>query len=551
MSKSPDIFLTTAPALCLTTVFATGIAIRFHHLAWGWLLVLELLCIALPWSQHRPGWAIALAASALMGFLRMAVAEMPKLDNYRQFLPRDLASAELRLIIRETPLLEDSLVELDIGRGQIIADLVTIQTLTDVTPRHATGRVALTSNDRELRQTLRNLQSGDVLFTQGTLVPLRSDEPLEAIYSNHLRSHGILHQYEVHEFELLASPPAHGIGRRLNQALRRLRVKLGRRLIQNIHSPEAARFALALGLGMSEFMPQESRRRQVVSGTVHVFAISGMHIGMVTLLLSMMLHWSGLPLYWQWGMLALCSASYVLLTGSSVSSIRALWMVWLALYAHWRFRRTAWLNTLGCAGGLALLANPWQLLDLGFQYSHLTVLVLLLGAPLIQRHAQLLAERNAWLPRELRPRHRTKVLQWFVCGLETSLIAWLGNLGLAMHLTPQLSWGAPLLNLPLGLLVALALALCPVRLLLGTLLPYYDRLWATILEQSLRITEAVAESGYRSAFIYTHPLLPTWAVTGYYCVFFTALIYGNYIVDLPVFRKTTGTNRTCGTCGTR
>ena len=147
MRKSHDIFFTTAPALCLTAVFAAGIAIRLHHLALGWLLALEFLCIASPWSQHRPGWAIALTVSGLAGFLRMAVAEMPILDNYRQFLPRDLASAELHLIVRETPLLEDSLVELDIGRGQVIAELVTIQTLTDITPCPTSGRVALTSSD--------------------------------------------------------------------------------------------------------------------------------------------------------------------------------------------------------------------------------------------------------------------------------------------------------------------------------------------------------------------------------------------------------------------
>ncbi|MBO4620082.1 MAG: ComEC/Rec2 family competence protein [Victivallales bacterium] len=525
MRKSPDLFLTTAPALCLTAVFAAGIAIRLHHLALGWLLVLEFLCIALPWSQHRPGWAIALSVCGLTGFLRMAVAEMPTFDNYRQFLPRDLASAELQLIIRETPLLEGALAELDVGRGLITADILTIRTLLDDAPHHATGRVALTAADSELRQHLRNLHPGDVLHTQGALVPIRADDTRSAFYGNFLRSRGILHQFEVLDFEPSNHSAATSPTQRLRQALRRLRVTLAERLIRNIRSPEAACLALALGLGMSEFTPRENRQRQVVSGTIHVFAISGMHIGMVTLLLSLLLRWSGLPLGWQWSGLAICATGYVLLTGSSISSLRALWMVWLALYATYRFRRTAWLNTLGCAGLLALLLNPWQLLDLGFQYSHLTVLVLLLGAPLVQRHSQLLAERNAWLPRELRPRHRVKVLQWFVCGLETSFIAWLGNLGLAMHLAPQLSWGAPLLNLPLGLLVALALALCPMRLLLGGLLPHYDRLWAAVLELVLRLTETVAESGYRSAFAYTHPLLPTWAVVLYYVGFFTIFIY--------------------------
>ena len=143
---------------------------------------------------------------------------------------------------------------------------------------------------------------------------------------------------------------------------------------------------------------------------------------------------------------------------------------------------------------------------------------------MVQSHTKLLAERDAWLPRELRPHRRTRLLQWLVGGLEASLLAWLGNLGLAMHLQPQLSWGAPMLNLPLGVLVAFALALCPIRLLLGAVLPAYDHLWARALEETCQLTAAIAESGHCSASVYTHPLLPAWAVALYYSAFFAALI---------------------------
>ena len=81
------------------------------------------------------------------------------------------------------------------------------------------------------------------------------------------------------------------------------------------------------------------------------------------------------------------------------------------------------------------------------------------------------------------------------------------------------------MNLPLGLLIALALAACPLRLLLGVILPRFDHWWAQALEWTMRLTEAVAESGHQSAFAYTHPLLPSWAVVCYYCVFFARLIY--------------------------
>lgn len=525
MSKSPPILFTTAPALCLTLTFALGIFMRLGSpFIWAGGFLLSICCASLalfPLCGKR--WCLALESALWLGFLRMHVAELPIGDDYRNHLLCERASAQIQLVIRETPLLEGKLAELDAGRGLVTADIVVIQTIADETPAPATGILVLTSSNGEQRQYLRALKPGDVLCADGILTPLRMDDPLEATYNRHLRSRGISHQFDVIEYETLETATSSGM-RRWVLKLRQYRAWLAERLVRNFRSPTNAQLALALGLGMNEFMPQETRRRQIVSGTIHVFAISGMHIGMVTLMLSVLLRWCGLGLNWQRALLAILAASYVLLTGSSISSLRALWMVWLALYATHRHRRTAWLNALGCAAGVALVVNPWQLLDLGFQYSHLTVLVLLLGAPLVKAHIGLLAERNAWLPRELRPRHRTKLLQWLVGGLDASLLAWLGNLGLAMHLNPQLSWGAPLLNLPLGILIALALALCPLRLLLGFLLPHYDHLWAAALEGTMRLTEALAESGHLSAFAYTHPPLPTWAVALYYVVFFTVLL---------------------------
>ena len=520
MRKFLDSSFTIAPALCLTLAFALGAAIRLERLGWGVLLAAEVLWLALwRWCGARRQ-AVALAISCLAGALRVMVAEVPKMDNYRQFLLSDRTSAELQLAICESPLLEGALAELDAGRGQVAAEILSLQTIADESPRRASGLVVLTAVDWELRQRLRALSPGEVIRAQGILVPERQ----VTLYRNSLRSRGIFHQFEVLEWES-APLSCHELrwGLRLRLASRRLRVRLAQRLIRGMQSPEAARVALALGLGMSEFLSRESRQKQVVSGTIHVFAISGMHIGMATLLLALLARWSGLPLRGQWCALAVCTGIYVLLTGSSISSLRALWMVWLALYASGRFRRAAWLNTLGCAAGVSLLVSPWQLLDLGFQYSHLTVLVLLLSAPVVQGHMRLLAERDAWLPRELRARRRTRALQWVVGGLEASLIAWLGNLGLAMRLNPQLSWGAPLLNLPLGVLIAVDLAACPLRLLLGTLLPHFDRLWAAGLEQLMLLTAAVAESGHQSAFVYAHPLWPTWMVMLYYAMFFTAL----------------------------
>ena len=453
----------------------------------------------------------------------MYFAEKPFSHSYRRSLHSELCSAELKLIIRQAPLLEGSLLELDAGRGTITADILAMKLASDDSFHAVNGCIVLNGDSLETRNQLRNLHLGECILAQGTLVPTFPPDPTQNFYNDYLLSQGIFHQFEVNTFEREPPQPLTAL-QVIRQNLRRIRIATAESLIRHFRSAENAQLVLALGLGMSEFIPRETRRRQMISGTIHVFAISGMHIGMVTLMFAFLLRRSGLPLRCQWYALGGFSTCYVLMTGSSISSIRALLMVWASLYASFRYRRTAWLNALGCAGGIALVMNPWQILDLGFLYTHLTVLVLLLGAPLVQTHLMLLAERKAWLPRELRPRHQIRLTQWFVGGLDASLLAWLGNLGISLHLQPQFSWGASLLNLPLGILIAIVLALCPLRLLLGAILPVYDSLWAYLLESVMQFTEAVAESGHHSAFEYTHPIMPLWAVGVYYIIFFSGLI---------------------------
>lgn len=523
MRKFSAIF-TTAPAFCLAFSFTLGVVAQLHH-AGSWCLLGAMILggVALLRRRHGGFHLMSLAICALLGAGRMHSAERPAPHSYRKRLLNELCSAELTLAIRDAPLLEGTLAAFDDERGLLTADIIAMRLATEDDFHPVTGRVSLTAGQFEDREPLRRLHPGECISAQGILSPAAYTDSLSATYSDFLRSRGIFHQFEIFSFRREPSRPPNAI-QRARLALRRLRVAIAERLVRNFHSAESARLVLALGLGMSEFVPQDIRRRQLVSGTIHVFAISGMHIGMVTLMLALLLRGSGLPLRCQWSALGILSACYVLLTGSSVSSIRALLMVWCALYASFRHRRVAWLNALGCAEGIALLANPWQILDLGFLYTHLTVMVLLLGAPLVQEHLRLLAERKAWLPRELRPRHQTRLTQWLVGGLDASLLAWLGNLGISLHLNPQLSWGAPFLNLPLGMLIALVLALCPIRLLLSVLAPRADAIWARLLEASMQLTEAVAESGHRSAFEFTHPIMPIWAAALYYAGFFTILL---------------------------
>jgi len=252
---------------------------------------------------------------------------------------------------------------------------------------------------------------------------------------------------------------------------------------------------LALGLGMSQFISKESRQRQLDAGTVHVFAISGMHLGFVALLMTWLLRWSLLRLRWQWLGVGAVAFAYTLLTGSATSALRALMMAWCIVYCRLRMRPPSWVNALGVAGCCTLLRQPLAVLDLGFVYSYSVMAVLLLSGPLLVAIGNAVSEHLAWLPRQERRHLRHDLAARALQALAGSLLAWMCSSGTALALNHRLALASPLYNIPLGTVVFVTLTACPLRLLAGVVLPWWDNLWAQGLSGCMKAMLWIAEAG--------------------------------------------------------
>ncbi|MGE5396246.1 MAG: DNA internalization-related competence protein ComEC/Rec2 [Chitinophagales bacterium] len=125
------------------------------------------------------------------------------------------------------------------------------------------------------------------------------------------------------------------------------------------------------------------------TGLVHVFSVSGFHVGFIVLLGT----WLGALLRWKnrtrflflSGLLLL----YGSLTGWPVSLVRAALMAWLALLAHYAGRENQALDSLCLAGILILLVNPASLFDISFQLSFLATWGIVYLYPIIQAQFKL------------------------------------------------------------------------------------------------------------------------------------------------------------------
>jgi competence protein ComEC len=137
----------------------------------------------------------------------------------------------------------------------------------------------------------------------------------------------------------------------------------------------------ALVLGQRDEMERDQQTAFVRSGTIHVLAVSGMHVGMIFIMVSQLLSFLGTGLTGRRlrGVLAMVALwAYAGLTGGTPSVLRATVMFTIFLIANMREQRPDRLNTLFVACFLLLLWDPSMLVQASFQLSFLAVLGILL-----------------------------------------------------------------------------------------------------------------------------------------------------------------------------
>jgi len=137
--------------------------------------------------------------------------------------------------------------------------------------------------------------------------------------------------------------------------------------------PECAAVVCALILGYRDEMSSELRETFLGTGTAHVFAISGLHVGLFSAVLAGLLRFLGVPQRWRAAALIPLLGLYTLATGAAVSAVRAFVMAsvyWLAFLLR---RRPDAPSGLALAALLILVGAPSQIAESSFWFSFLVV----------------------------------------------------------------------------------------------------------------------------------------------------------------------------------
>ena len=147
-------------------------------------------------------------------------------------------------------------------------------------------------------------------------------------------------------------------------------------------------FVTALTIGYTEFLPQEMEEAFRASGTSHVLSVSGLHVGIIYLVITSMLFFlkgSKRKNILKQIIIILSLWAYAFITGLSVAVIRAAIMLSIFCVGNMFNRKGFSYNTVAIAAFFILLSRPFGLFEIGFQMSFMAVMAILFFQPKINR----------------------------------------------------------------------------------------------------------------------------------------------------------------------
>lgn len=452
--------------------------------AWGLFLL----------KRERAAFAVLLIATAFLGAAlaarRGAVYEanplrVLKLDDYADFRGT-LVRSPSREFDRDIYLLEVASVR----AGGV--------------ERPVRGNLRLTIPRTEASAGRPDLFAGDEVEVSARVYDSREfDNFNPPFHARFLKSRGIHHRAFAKSGLLIArsSPPPEASVRRAASVLHR---GLQRRLERSFPGPAPAGISPegavleALLLGDDGRMDEATVLSLQRTGLYHLFAISGAHIAIVSFLFFSLFRLVRVPRRPSYAILIVALVFYALLVEGSPSVLRAVIMTVAFLLGKLLWKDAHILNAISLSAFVLLIANPFSLLDVGFQLTFAATLAIILFMPKLVR----------LLPRL--PLGGTELLAMSVAATAGVLPILVGDFNRVTFASLVLNFAAvPLVGLVMGLgyaffplVFALPFLAGPLAWGLGALVRLFS--WTSGL------LDPVPFLSYRV------PTPPGWVVIGYY-----------------------------------
>lgn len=197
------------------------------------------------------------------------------------------------------------------------------------------------------------------------------------------RCRGIYYKMFYPEIEIT------GLHKSLPYYLSALRTKIAT-ILDSIYSEENSAVLKAMLLGDKTYLSDEVKLLYKNSGIYHILAISGLHISLIA---------AGLMFIFRRkrhaAIIIAALSAYCIFTGLSPSTVRAVIMMSVFLFARIAGRKYDLVSSLAFSAFLILVVNPLYLFDCGFLYSYCSVLGIALFAKHFTRIANKIPPKNS------------------------------------------------------------------------------------------------------------------------------------------------------------
>jgi len=224
-------------------------------------------------------------------------------------------------------------------------------------------------------------------------------------------------------------------------------------------SPAVCGMVTGMVLGVRHQTPEDIEEPFQQTGTLHLFAVAGLHVGIVAQLLWIVATVGRFRRRLAILLIIPALLFYAAITGLHISSVRAALMSSIVLGGFLAERKAFTPNSLAAASVLILSWDTNELFSLGFQLSFCVVTaIVLLAEPLFQLLYRQV-ESDRFIPRSLFSRPRKAVdhlMRGVARGMSVSLAAWLGSLPLMLwyySLVTPISLLANLIVVPIAFFV--------------------------------------------------------------------------------------------------
>ncbi|RLB79647.1 MAG: hypothetical protein DRH17_13485 [Deltaproteobacteria bacterium] len=321
------------------------------------------------------------------------------------------------------------------------------------------------------------------LILEGRLFRPYQAEKSRFSYRDYLEGQGIYSILMIGKHK-----PIKYLGKSKFNPLKYLAYKLRRKsssvLIENLSSAQAGVLS-AMILGDRSRISPQLRRLFIQTGTMHILAISGLHVGIIAFIMELFLKVLGFRRRWRYLVIIFLLIFYCFLTGARPSVIRATIMAVVLLLSFLLKREILISHSLAVTALIILTANPRQLFNLGFQLSFVSVISIVYLSPVIRKlfnadchrySARIATDKSSDIRKKNPPTSAIK--RFLISAFGVSLAAWLGILPFVAYYFKIISPVTVLANLVVVPYLALMIALGFSLLIAGITAPFLAPVFA-------------------------------------------------------------------------